>query len=285
MGDLLLACREFSCCYVDQGGGVDLNRNLSITAGFYSQFAGVLAGFAFAGLIALLIAHVSAGSSTNHSMRSIPPLLSTFVALVGSSLAYANATGVEGKLPEIASAVQSSAAVGLSTATLMLLFSLTILVRGVERDRSQAADDTQRTSTFLKNTILGPVALLVMFNMVQSFDNHMVLKHGERDSWYYVTAVVILGIALILQLVIWLRHRDNRHQNPSVRPVNIVSALAVVFASLSLLVSSFLAGTDDGGSWQEDFVPFIEMILVVGFVNLASFVAARYEAGQVGSVP
>lgn len=52
--------------------------NFSAIAGFYSQLAGVLAGFAFAGLIALLAAQLSSPGSASAALKCFVPLISSF---------------------------------------------------------------------------------------------------------------------------------------------------------------------------------------------------------------
>ena len=71
-------------------GPVDASLiNLCGTANLYSQFAGTLAGFAFAGLIASIVAQLSCDVGISYTLQSYHPLIAVFMALIGTSLYYA----------------------------------------------------------------------------------------------------------------------------------------------------------------------------------------------------
>jgi hypothetical protein len=67
--------------------------NLPAVAGLYSQLAGVLAGFGFAGVITLIAAQLASGHSASSTLQSGSALVGAFIALVMSSLNYAVVAG------------------------------------------------------------------------------------------------------------------------------------------------------------------------------------------------
>jgi hypothetical protein len=64
-------------------------QNFGAIAGFYSQLAGVLAGFAFAGLIALVAAQLTSENRASITLQSFAPLISSLIGLIASSRAAA----------------------------------------------------------------------------------------------------------------------------------------------------------------------------------------------------
>jgi hypothetical protein len=102
-------------------------------AGFYSQLTGVLAGFAFAGLV-LVVTELRSSSRTispepaSGEQAALRLLFSAFVGLVLTSLAYALVAG-EPEDSSRASLQHVIAGAGFGAATLALLLALLELVR------------------------------------------------------------------------------------------------------------------------------------------------------------
>lgn len=89
--------------------------DLPEVAGFYSQLAGVLAGFSFAALVALVASKRESAAGAKFRWYSVAPLTSAFVALVASSLDYALVAG-ETAGTNFASLVATTGLISLTTA-------------------------------------------------------------------------------------------------------------------------------------------------------------------------
>jgi Co/Zn/Cd efflux system component len=110
--------------------------NIAITAGFYSQLAGVLAGFAFAALILLLTVRLAPPSTppTTPSpfARSTRVLVVAFVGLVLTSVNYAVLAGDTSNSPRSA-LLELLAGLGFASSGALLLYAIALTFDGVNR--------------------------------------------------------------------------------------------------------------------------------------------------------
>ena len=112
--------------------------NFSTAASLYSQPAGVLAGFAFAGLVALISVRLAGGSTAAPNLpQSYAPLTRAFLGLVATSLNYAIVAGDQSNSGRNAS-LETAGGVGFAVAGAMLVFSILILLHAVERDEPES---------------------------------------------------------------------------------------------------------------------------------------------------
>lgn len=126
----------------------------SAVAGFYSQLAGVLAGFAFAGchhtgLVALEAAQLTSGNRAGIALQSFAPLISSFIGLVATSLNYAIIAS-EGHTARGAG-LETVGGIGFCVAGLMLFYSILVLLHGVASDVSKA--ESRWVTTILARTV------------------------------------------------------------------------------------------------------------------------------------
>jgi hypothetical protein len=223
------------------GGGT---TDYSAVAGFYSQLAGVLAGFAFAGLIALLAAQMTAGRRSGIALQSFAPLISAFIGLVATSLNWAIIAS-EGHTARGA-ALESVGGLGFCVAGLMLFYSLLVLVHGVAAGVSSAESGwtlaiLARTVRLVGQCINLGMAPLIVFLFYGWVTDQEVYWYPGDNSWHWPD---YLGFALLLLVLVaglglprFVRARGPR-QRDSERLVLRISATAIAVSLLSVAGAS-----------------------------------------------
>lgn len=232
------------------GGGT---FDYSAVAGFYSQLSGVLAGFAFAGLIALVAAQLTAGRRSGIALQSFAPLISAFIGLVATSLNWAIIAS-EGHTAR-AAGLESVGGLGFCVAGLMLFYSLLVLLHGVAA--GVAGAESERTLAILARTVrlLGKcinlgLAPLIVFLFYGWVSDQEVYWYPGDNGWHWPD---YLGFALLLVVVVagagfprLARVRGRRGRDPE-RFVLRISGTAIALSLLSVAGASVMflfTGTD-----------------------------------------
>jgi hypothetical protein len=168
----------------------------SVTAGFYSQLAGVLAGFAFTGLILLITARLSvpAGSSpttpTRHFSAATRVLVVSFIGLVLASLNYAVLAGDTSK-SRAAAALQLISGLGFGAAGLFLVYAVSLTLDAVDKATPATHADLEDAYRFLNSllvTVIVPLILLFIYLGVQDF------KIADSDTGFDVIDGLSCGL-------------------------------------------------------------------------------------------
>jgi hypothetical protein len=217
--------------------------DFSSTAGLYSQLAGVLAGFAFAGLVALVVAQFTSGTTAKFSFESFVPLISSFIGLVGTSLNYAIIAG-EGQGYARAALLETVGGLGFAVAGLMLFYSLVVLLHGARADATASPQGTNSiiTSavTFTRLTLVLGVAPAVIVLLAAGVADQETLKYGSnsRLHWLdYVAMGLLLVIFVVGVIVTWRNRRKTGTTTPP--SGNAISGWAI---ALALLCVGFTTG-------------------------------------------
>lgn len=265
-----------SLFYISEAGG-DV-ANLPQIAGLYSQLAGVLAGFAFATLTALVIAQVTSGTTTSRTLESFIPLVGAFIGLTVSSLNYAIVAGEVQGTARVAD-LQTVAGVGFAVAGLMLFYSLLVLLRGLEKDAPLSIDISERASKITRFIIgaLVPVLTLLMYSGLR---DHLDVVRGPIYKtgllWADKTALVIVPVSAVGSF--WIAAKRYYTINTSVRPVRYLTIASVLIALASLLAANVLIPFESKSEALPDLAP---LLIVAGFSLFATLVhcsAATYTS-------
>jgi hypothetical protein len=251
-------------------------ENLPQVAGYYSQLAAVLAGFSFAGLIALLTTHRGA-SANDPQFRSIGPLIAAFVGLVASSLDYALLAGEPAGTARVAS-LQTMAGLGFAVAGIMMIYSLLVLMSDLRQGASTPRAGVADAISLLRNLlvlVLPPLFVLLMWSGVT---DHVSQKYGSGSLFgnglnRYGAAVLaaVTVVVIVYRITLFRAPRQQRRL-----PV-IVTRSAVVLAVLSLIGSALQITLTTSDRSVNDLVPAAALTLVAIFSLLASYSASRYS--------
>jgi hypothetical protein len=237
--------------------------NIAATAGFYSQLAGVLAGFAFAAIMVLLTARMTPSQSQS---SGVPPfssatrvLVVSFVGLVLASLNYAVLAGdVPGK-PRSAT-LELVGGVGFGAAGLLLLYAMVLTFDDVSRMSQQAHADS--VGNFLRtvlSTVITPLILLFIYLGVQDFN------YASRGSGVYAVDIfswILVAMQVGFGIVEHFRFRNvaigDSARDRSIRIIAVMSIVLIVVASVSFaLLAALLFDSAQAGP---KVIPYIAIL-------------------------
>ena len=259
--------------------------NYSAIAGFYSQLAGVLAGFAFAGLIALIAAQLTARNRAKAALHSFAPLISAFIGLVAASLNYAIISS-EGHTARGA-ALETVGGLGFCVAGLMLFYSILVLLHGVASDvastRTTHFKTFTRTIDLVRRCIIGGLAPLVMFLLYGGVSDQETFWYAGEDGLHWPD---YLGFALVVFVLLAggsisrvLRARSPRPE-PSERLIMIISAVAVAVSLLSVAGTSAVFDFMSSDTSKPTWVVAGELLLLACVTIAIVFSSAQFILGD-----
>ena len=233
--------------------------NLAI-AGLYSQLTGVLAGFAFAGLLLILthqLEHARTGESSTRLTTAMRLLLSAFVGLVLASLSYALISGEQQGDP-MASLEHVIAGTGFGVATMLLLLAVLELV-------GETAPTLQAQVQILAGIALPVVVLLYVVAGVAEVgylvDSLIPLAVGAA-------LLALLGLAIVL---LW----SGRVPQPGTGTPYQVTVRAGMFVPLgAALAVPVLATLGGSGTTDAADMPIWLAYLAVGITFLFALTVA-----------
>jgi hypothetical protein len=168
-------------------------------AGFYSQLAGVLAGFAFAGLIALAAAQFTSGTHATGSLESFLPLVSTFIGLVSASLNYAIIAGESG--PGRSAMLETVGGLGFCIAGVMLFYSLVVLLHGAKVDGGTTTNSNptiDNAVAFTRRTLIFGVAPTVIILLQGGVADQEAVKFGVDIGLRWPDYIAFTMVAMTL---------------------------------------------------------------------------------------
>jgi hypothetical protein len=254
--------------------------NFPTIAAAYSQLAGLLAGFAFASLIALIVAQITVDTEAPRSLRSYTPLIAAFISLVMASLDYAVVAGDQSGTGR-AAALETTAGIGFCIAGTMLLFSILTLVRGVEKDVERGRAVTRRTGNMLCAVVVFGLSPLLTALLYGGIRDSGILQH---DSNSYFDPVDVFALVLFVVNVgsgswIFFRYRAKPKHLP--RLASILPIAAIAISMLSTLGVTLTLSFMERTSFQSQYLSMGEMLLLNVFSLGVSYLAVRYDASQV----
>ncbi|GAA2669808.1 MULTISPECIES: hypothetical protein [Actinosynnema] len=249
--------------------------NYPAAASLFSQLAGVLAGFAFTGLITLVSTQLTSKRPTGKVLESGVPLLAAFVTLVLCSLNYAFVAAETPGRPRIAT-LQTSAGLGLCVASVMLLYSMLILIRGLEHDSPKSREISHtlgNTIRFVIVVIFPPLTVLLMWSGAH---DHVLQKYGPDTGfrgldWAVLAAATQTTATAIIfsrKFFKWKQHHPDLTRR--------VSTLSIVLATISILVTNFTGNVVRGEMTVSDLVLLGAVLLTDGFVLVVAYSASRF---------
>lgn len=251
--------------------------NLPAIAGFYSQLAGVLAGFSFAGLIALVAAQLTVSNTASKTLESGAPLLASFVALIVSSLNYAVVAGEVAGSARVAT-LQTLSGMGFSVAGLMLFYSLLVLVRGLENDSARSGPVSRAMGNLIRAVIVCVVAPLVVLLMWSGLRDHTGHKYGADAGFTPADWVAVLSLILVLSAAVFFAITSFTEQRHHPILTRRISYLAVLLVTVSIVSCAGLISFTENSVETSDVVPSTALVLVALFSVLVAYSASRYAA-------
>jgi hypothetical protein len=235
-------------------------------AGFYSQLTGVLAGFAFTGLVLVMTYRLGEEGRRDRSgvgakiEKAIALLFGGFLGLVFSSLAYAVIAGTSSDSLKAAQE-HVIAGSGFGTASLIVLVALLHLIDATITTRSE--------SVFLTMAIFGPTVVLT-FALGGAIDVSHKTHDGKLFSMILTTGC-LQGLMLIVGIVAWLgggRATPLRSyivdRSEDLRGSRRLGTSAVATASLAGISTEAMSNTGEATSQLTYWIyPFLLLLLLI----------------------
>jgi hypothetical protein len=254
--------------------------DFSTTAGLYSQLAGVLAGFAFAGLVALVAAQFTKDSKARFAFHSFVPLIVAFVGLVSASLNYA--VVASDQAVKRAALLETIAGVGFAVAGLMLFYSLLVLLHGAYADASEpssaAASAAGAAIAFVRRTTVLGVSPAVLALLAGGVRDQEVSEYGTGLGvrWLdWVDLAVIVGVVTFGIVRIAATKNDSASSTePSPTYVAAAAVTITIGAIVVTEITDYAAGTEAAGS---DIFRLIQMIILGVFAVCLTHSATKYR--------
>jgi hypothetical protein len=180
-------------------GCVETGFDIATTAGFYSQAAGVLAGFAFAAVLLIL---TRGEDSIDHEIasHSLATFVCAFFGLLWSTIEYAVMAGASAPSSDefLGRAAISALVVGTGFA-----LSILLLIYGVLQllGSSGQFPQAKQASTFMVSTA-GPIIMILFLSAgIQDVASAQYLATSSCDTTIlaaWSTGCAILGLAIVL---------------------------------------------------------------------------------------
>ncbi|MFY1632343.1 hypothetical protein ACN27F_03490 [Solwaraspora sp. WMMB335] len=248
--------------------------NLPEIAGFYSQLAGVLAGFSFAGLIALVTTKRDGHGGAAPIRHSVLPLTSAFVALVASSLDYALVAGETAGTQRVAS-LQSIAGMGFSIAGIMLVYSILVLLLDFGATVGGAAIKLLRNLTVL---LLPPLLVLLMWGGVR---DHLLQKYGADAGFVAADWISLSALTVTVVATVGFHFSFSDRRTDQTGRTAQLASVGAQLAFLSLLGSTTLITLTTADTVISDALPVSATLLVCAFCLAIAYSASRYGSQDV----
>lgn len=248
--------------------------NLAEIAGYYSQLAGVLAGFSFAALVAIVTVRRDGNASASFR-SSLAPLASAFIALIASSLNYAVMSGEPVGSARLA-VLQAISGMGFSVAGFMLVYSVLVLLGERRAGEDPAALVFLRRLTVY---VFPPLLVLLMWGGLR---DHLGLKYPGDDfvaaDWVAVGALAVVVIACV---AVGLTARDAAGERD--RIVELLPGCGAYLAFFSLICSTALISLTPPDAVLPDVIPVIALLIGSAFCVFVAYSAARrHHVAEVG---
>ncbi|MDL5158758.1 hypothetical protein [Actinomycetospora termitidis] len=248
----------------------------SQVAELYAQLAGVLAGFAFAALIAIASVRLAGNSPYEESITAAyRPLMCSFFGLVAASLNYSIVAGMKER-NGLASAIEATAGVSFCAAGCLLIFSIFVTLDSVETGRKIRNENADKAVSLVRRLLVAVIPPLFVILFLPAIRDHSLIAYGTPAGSPFlrntaILAVVVSGlIGIAFGLVFKRMHRYRSG-------VDVISVPGVTTAILATLVTGGLVSFLSPSSVVPDIVPFSELVIVALLGLLTSYAACVFQ--------
>lgn len=245
-------------------------------AALYSQLAGVLAGFAFAGLVALAAAQLTSGGRASAAKNSYASLMAALIGLVATSLNYAIIAG-EDKHNSRGAALETIGGLGFCVAGLMLFYSILALLAGVKKD--DGGDSSMKHTVLLAKLCLTlgicPLMILLLYGGVTDQES---IRYGSGTGFHWLdyAGLSFVGVSFLAGIIFTLIPgclNADTLRSIVVGIAAVCIALALVAVAGTSIVIIFMSSDTLG----PEFLAIIEMAALLAVTLGVSFTASRVE--------
>jgi hypothetical protein len=184
--------------------GVTIDFDVAATAGFYSQLAGVLAGFAFTALVFLITTRLSNSKGASEVSGdafadAYRVLAAAFLGLLLTSLNYAVFAGDKIAAGRTASE-ESILGTGFAVSALLLIYAIVLILDGAELASPDISAARRSVAISVRDSVAIYIAPLVVLYINLGNTDYEASRYGAEHG---LTALSILGWLVVgLQAII-----------------------------------------------------------------------------------
>jgi hypothetical protein len=227
--------------------------NITSTAGFYSQLAGVLAGFAFTALMFLAATRVSSPDRGHAFADAIRILVAAFISLVLTSLNYAIFAGNSASSYGLNASEEPIIGVGFAVSGALVIYAIILTLDAASklvRSPSIVRPSVGASTRHLLAALIAPLLMYYIFQAVEG-DYEAVrygVCHGAVALDYFGGALVCAQLAVswfVYPVLLWLGRRASSAAAVS-RCAIWVSRLLLAIAFSSAIAFSLIETRPSG---------------------------------------
>jgi hypothetical protein len=173
-----------------------LKFNITATAGFYSQLAGVLAGFAFTALMFLAATRVSSPNRGHVFADAIRILIAAFLSLVLTSLDYAIFAGQPAASYNNVASEEPIVGVGFAVSGALLIYAIILTLDAASKLVKSPSSIRPSVGASTRHLLAAAIAPLLMYYILQAVQqDYEVARYGGCHGHVFLD---YLGEALLL---------------------------------------------------------------------------------------
>jgi len=213
-----------------------INFDITVTAGFYSQLAGVLAGFAFTALMFLAATRVSSPERGHAFADAIRILVAAFISLVLTSLDYAIFAGEPSTLYKFITSGEPIIGVGFAVSGALVIYAIVLTLDAATRLVVWPSAFRPNVGTSTRHLLAAVIAPLLMYYIVQAVQqDYEVARYGGCHG---TVPLDYLGWGLLFaQMIIsWVEY-PLLFSRRTAKPPEVITKCAMWTSRLLLAIS------------------------------------------------
>lgn len=171
------------------------NFEITTTAASYSQFAGLLAGFAFSALIFLISTRIKVSDPQDSFASAVRTLIAAFLGLVLSSLGYAVLTGEPSDAQTLSADTEPILGVGFAIAGALVIYAIVLTLDAAERLVQTPSKAHRQVSSSTRHILAAFVSPLLVFYLYLGIQDYEAARYGachdvEPLDWFGISLVI-----------------------------------------------------------------------------------------------
>ena len=177
-----------------------VTSEITTVAASLSQFAGLLAGFAFSGLIFLVSTRIKVPDPQDAFASAVRTLVAAFLGLVLASLGYAALAGEPPEAHTRSADTEPVVAAGFAVAGLLVIYAIVLTLDAAERLVQTPSKTHRQVSSSTRHILAAFVSPLAVFYLYLAIPDYEAARYGachgvEPLDWFGISLIITQMIA------------------------------------------------------------------------------------------
>lgn len=226
---------------------------IAVSAAPYSQLAGLLAGFAFSGLIFLITTRIGVADPRDSFASAVRALVAAFIGLVLSSLGYAVLAGEPTGARALSASLEPILGVGFAVTGSLVIYAIVLTLDAAEHLVQTPSPTHGQVSASIRHILACFVAPLLVLYVHLGIQDYEVARfspcHGMKPlDWVGFCFIAVQAVASwLIYPVMIRRHVRAKKWEVAVRSTARISWLLLLLtfgSAVAFALVSALAKTD-----------------------------------------